>query len=340
MHNILITGGAGYIGSHTLIELIEAGFKPIVVDSLVNGNAESIRRVEALTNTPIKLYVFDVGDTEQLQKVFEEEKIDAVIHFAGFKYVGESIEKALLYYQNNIVSTLQLLDCMRNYGVKKLIFSSSSTVYGNSTEIPVKETTPTGKGLLNPYARTKHMLEQILQDVAVSFPDMEISLLRYFNPIGAHPSGQIGENPNDTPANLMPRVLQSLTGKLPALTIWGDDYETPDGTCIRDYIHVVDLAKGHVAALKHMRAGAAVYNLGTGKGTSVFELIKAFEEATGRKVPYTVCPRREGDIITSYGDVSKAAEQLSWKAEKTVTDACADAWRWQQQNPNGYATSN
>ena len=338
MAKVLVTGGAGYIGSHTLVELIESGYTPVVVDSLAVSSRESIARVEEITGQKIAFHQLDVRNKAALQKVFAKHDFTAVIHFAGLKFVGESIEKAIEYYDCNLGSTLVLLEVMRKHGVKGLIFSSSSTVYGNNPAVPLKESEEVGRGLLNPYAKTKYMIEEILRDTAKAHPDMEITILRYFNPVGAHASGKIGENPHGTPANLLPRVLMTATGALTEkLYIHGGDYDTPDGTCLRDYIHVVDLAKGHVAALQHLKPGCEVYNLGTGQGTSVLEIIHAFEDVAGKKLQYEIGPRRDGDIVISCGNVDKANQELGWRAEKTIVEACADAWRWQSQNPQGFA---
>lgn len=335
---LLVTGGAGYIGSHTVLELLQAGHDVVVVDNFVNSSAESLARVEEITGKTIELHEVDVCDHAAMSDIFSQHHIDAVIHFAGLKAVGESTEKPLEYYRNNIDSTLSLLECMQKADVGKLIFSSSATVYGDPVELPLTETSQTGVGITNPYGWTKYMIEQILRDAVAANPSMEITLLRYFNPVGAHQSGRIGEDPGDIPNNLMPYVAQVAVGKRERLTVHGDDYDTPDGTCIRDYIHVVDLAKGHLAALEHMRPGCEVYNLGTGKGTSVFEVVKAFEAACGHDIPYVVGPRRPGDVVTNYASAEKAAQELQWKAERTIDDACRDAWKWQSQNPNGYNT--
>ena len=336
MANILVTGGAGYIGSHTVIELIEAGHNVTVVDSLINSSAESIHRAEQITGTSIDVHLFDVRDQTQLDTLFSEHDFDAVVHFAGLKAVGESVEKPLLYYKNNLDSTLILLDTMQAHGVKKLIFSSSATVYGTPQELPLTETSPVGHSITNPYGWTKYMIEQILDGIATANADMEITILRYFNPIGAHVSGLIGEDPKGIPNNLVPYVAQTAAGLRDSVRIWGDDYDTPDGTGVRDYIHVVDLAKGHVAALNHSQKGVETYNLGTGHGYSVLDVIKAFSLACGHDIPYDIQPRRPGDIASCYADATKAAEKLGWKAEKSLDDMCRDAWRWQSANPNGY----
>ena len=334
--NILVTGGAGYIGSHTIVELLNNGDSVVVVDNLSNSSKESLNRVENITGSKIPFYNIDVRDKDNLDKVFGENKIDAVIHFAGLKSVGESVSHPIEYYDNNIGSTLVLLDIMKKHGVKKLVFSSSATVYGAPSELPLKETSRVGVGITNPYGQTKFMIERILQDLAVSDVTMEITLLRYFNPIGAHESGLIGEDPNDIPNNLLPYVSQVAIGKLEKVNVFGNDYNTPDGTGVRDYIHVVDLAKGHVAALKHSKLGVSVYNLGTGKGVSVLELIAAFAKAAGKDIPYQIVPRRQNDVASSYASADKAKSKLNWSAEMTIDDACTESWRWQSKNPNGY----
>lgn len=334
--NILVTGGAGYIGSHTIIELMVDGHSVVVVDNLSNSSIESLRRVEKIVGQPITFYEADVCDKFALQKIFSEHSIDAVIHFAGLKAVGESVEKPLLYYRTNIDSTLSLLEVMNEYGVKKLVFSSSATVYGTPDALPLTEDSPVGIGLTNPYGKTKYFIEEILRDQAAANSALAISILRYFNPIGAHASGTIGEDPSGIPNNLMPFISQVAVGKRDQLSVFGDDYETPDGTGVRDYIHVVDLARGHVAAINHMTAGATAYNLGSGQGTSVLELVHAFESATGQKVPYVIMPRRPGDIAACYSDASKAKHELNWQVEKTIEDACRDSWKWQSKNPNGF----
>ena len=337
MKTTLVTGGAGYIGSHTLIELINNNFDVVVVDNLVNSSRESLRRVEQITGHEIPFIEADVRDQSVLDDIFTTYSIDSVIHFAGLKAVGESVAKPLEYYDNNLVSTLALLEAMRKHGVKQLVFSSSATVYGSPSELPLRETSTVGVGLTNPYGKTKYMIEQIIQDYCAADPAFEATILRYFNPIGAHESGQIGEDPNGIPNNLLPYVAQVAVGKLQSVGVFGDDYDTPDGTGVRDYIHVVDLARGHVAALQHMKAGANVYNLGTGSGTSVLEIIKAFSKACGRDLPYEIKPRRAGDIAACYADCSKAERELGWRAELSIEQACADSWRWQSQNPNGFS---
>lgn len=337
MKTILVTGGAGYIGSHTLIELINNNFEVVVIDNLANSSRESLRRVEQITGHEIPFIEADVRDQSALDDIFTTYDIDSVIHFAGLKAVGESVAKPLEYYDNNLVSTMVLLEVMREHNVKQLVFSSSATVYGNPSELPLRETSTVGVGLTNPYGKTKYMIEQIIQDYCAADPTFEATILRYFNPIGAHQSGQIGEDPNGIPNNLLPYVAQVAVGKLQSVGVFGNDYDTPDGTGVRDYIHVVDLARGHVAALQHMKAGANVYNLGTGSGTSVLEIIKAFSKACGRDLPYEIKPRRAGDIAACYADCSKAERELGWRAELSVEQACADSWRWQSQNPNGFS---
>ncbi len=337
---VLVTGGAGYIGSHTVIELLAKGHEVVVVDNLVNSSEESLKRVEKITGQQIPFVRMDVCDAQALSAVFDDYAFDAVIHFAGLKAVGESVAKPLLYYRTNLDSTLTLCEVMAAHGVHRLIFSSSATVYGTPQELPLKETSPVGVDITNPYGQTKYFIENILRDLSASEPVWQISLLRYFNPIGAHESGLIGEDPQGIPNNLLPFVSQVAVGKRDAVHVFGNDYDTVDGTGVRDYIHVVDLARGHVAALEHMPAvGAAeAYNLGTGQGTSVLELIKAFEAACGKDLPVEIEPRRPGDIASCYADASKAAAKLEWRAAKTVAEACTDSWRWQSQNPNGYTS--
>ena len=337
MKTTLVTGGAGYIGSHTLIELINNNFEVVVIDNLANSSRESLRRVEQIAGYEIPFIEADVRDQSALDDIFTTYDIDSVIHFAGLKAVGESVAKPLEYYDNNLVSTLALLEAMREHNVKQLVFSSSATVYGNPSELPLRETSTVGVGLTNPYGKTKYMIEQIIQDYCAADPTFEATILRYFNPIGAHKSGQIGEDPNGIPNNLLPYVAQVAVGKLQSIGVFGDDYDTPDGTGVRDYIHVVDLARGHVAALQHMKAGASIYNLGTGSGTSVLEIIKAFSKACERNLPYEIKPRRAGDIAACYADCSKAERELGWRAELSIEQACADSWRWQSQNPNGFS---
>lgn len=333
--NILITGGAGYIGSHTIVQLIEQGYTPIVVDNLINSSAASLDRIEQITGTKPVFYSIDLQDRIALDTVFTENTIDAVIHFAGLKAVGESTEKPLAYYRNNIDSTLTLLETMQKYAVKKLVFSSSATVYG-SAPIPYTESYPAGQGITNPYGRTKYFIEEILRDVAASDETLTFTVLRYFNPIGAHPSGLIGEDPSGVPNNLMPYIAQVASGKREFLGIFGNDYDTVDGTCVRDYIHVDDLAEGHVAALTHQQPGFRAINLGSGVGTSVLELVTAFEQATGKEIPHQFLPRRAGDLPEFYADATLAQNELDWNVTRSIEDACRDTWNWQAKNPNGY----
>ena len=335
--NILVTGGAGYIGSHTVIELIKAGHDVIIVDNLVNSSRISIKRVEEIVGKKLPFYEVDIRDRNGLEKVFAENRFDCCIHFAGLKAVGESVALPWEYYDNNINGTLVLLDVLRKNNCKNIIFSSSATVYGTPAMIPITEECPKGQ-CTNPYGQTKSMLEQIMMDMQKADPKWNMVLLRYFNPIGAHQSGKIGESPNGIPNNLMPYITQVAVGKLKELGVFGNDYDTPDGTGVRDYIHVVDLANGHVKALKAIEnnCGLAIYNLGTGQGYSVLDLVKAFEEANGIKVPYAIKPRRPGDIATCYSDPSKAERELGWKAQYGIVDMCRDAWRWQKNNPNGF----
>ncbi len=334
--NILLTGGAGYIGSHTLVELLANGHSPIVVDNLNNSSEEALRRVEQITGSSILFYNLAVQDEPALRAVFKQHSFDAIIHFAGYKAVGESVEQPLKYYTNNIDSTLVLMKVAQEFGVNKIIFSSSATVYGDSTELPLKETSQTGIGITNPYGRTKYMLEEILRDIATANPALEVTLLRYFNPVGAHESGLIGEDPNGAPQNLLPFVSQVAVGKREKVFVFGDDYDTVDGTGVRDYIHVVDLARGHVAALEHSQPGTHIYNLATGRGTSVLELIHAFETACGKQIPYEIVERRPGDVASSYADPTLAKQALGWTAQYTIDDICASSWKWQSQNPDGY----
>ena len=335
--NVLLAGGAGYIGSHTCVELIEAGHSVIIADNFANSCPEAVRRVEEITGVTIPLYEADVCDRAAVEKIFSENKIDAVIHFAGLKAVGESVEKPLLYYRNNIDSTLTLLETMEKFGVNNFIFSSSATVYGTPKEVPLVETMPTGSPT-NPYGWTKLMMEQILTDTAAANPEMSIVILRYFNPIGAHKSGRIGEDPNGIPNNLMPFITQVAAGRLPQLGVFGDDYPTHDGTGVRDYIHVVDLAKGHVSAIDYAgeHKGVEIVNLGTGTGYSVLDIVKAFERVNNIRIPYVIKPRRAGDVAECYADAGKAARVLGWKAEKNLDDMCFDSWNWQSHNVNGY----
>lgn len=336
MKTILVTGGLGFIGSETTIELIKNGYEPIVVDNLYNAKRSVLDRIEEITGKKPAFYEIDACDEEALEKVFEEHHIDATIHFAGYKAVAESTRKPLEYYQNNLGSALAVLKVMKRHDSHGFIFSSSATVYGVPERLPLVETDPVGSAT-NPYGETKIMIERILEDAAKADPSLQVILLRYFNPIGAHPSGLLGEDPNGIPNNLMPYVTQVAIGKLDHLNVNGDDYPTPDGTGVRDYIHVVDLAKGHVAALKRLETlkGLDIYNLGTGKGTSVLEVVHAFEKATGVKIPYVIAPRRPGDVAANYADASKAERELHWKATLTVEDACRDAYNFQKKNPNG-----
>ena len=334
---ILVTGGAGYIGSHTIVELIAAGHEPVIVDNLCNSSKEVLGRLKTITGVDVPFYLADIRDEKALTAVFEKEDFDACIHFAGLKAVGESVEKPWEYYENNIGGTLKLLDVMKKFNVKNIIFSSSATVYGDPDSLPLTEESPK-KACTNPYGWTKWMQEQILQDIQKADPSWNVVILRYFNPIGAHESGLIGEDPTGIPNNLLPYVTQVAVGIRDHLTVFGDDYATPDGTCIRDFIHVMDLATGHTAALRKIEenCGFEIYNLGTGKGTSVLELIHAFEEANGIKVPYVIGPRRAGDIDANYGDASKAEREMGWKAVYTITDSCRDSWHWQKLNPHGF----
>lgn len=333
---ILVTGGAGYIGSHTCIELLNAGYEVIVVDNLCNSSEKSLERVKEITGKELTFYENDLLDKEAMEDIFQKEKIDSVIHFAGLKAVGESVVKPLEYYYNNITGTLILCDVMRNHGVKNIVFSSSATVYGSPKTVPIKEDFPLS--VTNPYGRTKLMLEEIFRDFAAADPEWNIILLRYFNPIGAHESGRIGENPKGIPNNLMPYITQVAIGKLECLGVFGDDYDTPDGSGVRDYIHVVDLAAGHVKAIEKLaeKKGVLTYNLGTGVGYSVLDMVKAFEKASGKEIKYQIKPRRAGDIATCYADASLAKAELGWEAKKDLSDMCTDSWRWQKNNPNGY----
>jgi len=334
---ILVTGGVGFIGSHTVVELQNAGYEVIVLDNLCNASPKVIDRIEAITGKKVPFYKADIRDRAALEDIFTKEKIDSCIHFAGLKAVGESVQKPLEYYDNNITGTLTLLDVMRTHGCKNIIFSSSATVYGDPAFIPITEECPKGV-CTNPYGWTKSMLEQIMSDMQHADPEWNVVLLRYFNPIGAHKSGTMGENPNGIPNNLMPYITQVAVGKRAELGVFGDDYDTPDGTGVRDYIHVVDLALGHVKALKKIqdKAGLCIYNLGTGRGYSVLEVVHNFEEASGVKIPYSIKPRRAGDIATCYADASKAKAELGWEAQYGIKEMCEDSWRWQKNNPDGY----
>ncbi len=335
--SILVTGGAGYIGTHTVIELQAAGYEVVVVDNLSNSSEKSLERVEEITRKPVSFYKVDLLDENGLEEVFKKEKIDSCIHFAGLKAVGESVEKPWEYYNNNLSGTLVLLKLLKKYNAKNIIFSSSATVYGKPAVIPITEECPKGEAT-NPYGHTKSMLEQILTDIQKADSEWNVILLRYFNPIGAHKSGKIGENPSGIPNNLMPYITQVAVGKLKCLGVFGNDYDTPDGTGVRDYIHVVDLARGHVKALKKIeeKAGLCIYNLGTGTGYSVLDLVKNFKEATGVDIPYEIKPRRAGDIDACYADASKAEREIGWKAEYGIREMCEDSWRWQSMNPKGY----
>ena len=335
--SILVAGGAGYIGSHTCVELLNAGYEVVVVDNLYNSSEEALKRVETITGKAVTFYQVDLLDKPALDDVFKKESISSVINFAGLKAVGESVRKPLEYYHNNITGTLNLCDVMRNHGVKNIIVSSSATVYGDPAFVPITEECPKGQ-ITTPYGQTKGMLEQILTDLHVADPEWNVVLLRYFNPIGAHESGLIGEDPKGIPNNLVPYIAQVAVGKLERLGVFGNDYPTHDGTGVRDYIHVVDLAKGHVKALKKLTpgSGVSIYNLGTGNGYSVLDVLHAYEKACGKELPYEIKERRAGDIATCYCDATKAKNELGWVAEKGIEDMCADSWRWQSSNPDGY----
>lgn len=335
---ILVTGGAGFIGSHTCVELLNAGYEVIVVDNLYNASEKAIDRVREITGRDLTFVKGDILDKLCLDQIFESQKIDAVIHFAGLKAVGESVHKPVEYYSNNITGTLNLIESMRSHGCKNIIFSSSATVYGDPAFVPITEECPKGT-CTNPYGWTKWMLEQILIDVQKADPEWNVILLRYFNPIGAHPSGLLGEDPKGIPNNLVPYIAQVAIGKLKELSVFGNDYDTPDGTGVRDYIHVCDLARGHVNAIRKFadNEGVSIYNLGTGHGYSVLQVVKAFSKACGKEIPYVIKPRRAGDIATCYCDPSKAARELGWKAEYGIEEMCRDSWNWQQKNPNGFA---
>ncbi len=336
--NILLTGGAGYIGSHTAVELLNTGHSIIIVDNLSNSSLEAVRRIEKITGKEIPFYELNVCNKEALREVFEKNTVDGVIHFAGLKSVGESVSKPLEYYRNNIDSTLALIDVMKDHGVSKLVFSSSATVYGDPETLPLTEDSRIGVGITNPYGWTKYMNEIILRDLATADKGFEVTLLRYFNPVGAHESGAIGEDPSDIPNNLLPYVSQTAVGKREKVSVFGGDYDTVDGTGVRDYIHVVDLAKGHLAALDHSTPGVHTYNLATGTGTSVLELIAAFSKAAGKEIPYQIVDRRSGDVASCYASPAKAEKELGWKANKDIEQACEDSWRWQSQNPDGYSS--
>lgn len=333
---VLVTGGAGYIGSHTCVQLLEAGYDIVVIDNLSNSKMEAVRRVKELTGKDFAFIKGDIRDSALLDVIFRKYDIESIVHFAGLKAVGESVSVPLRYYHNNVTGSIMLFESMQRNGVKNIVFSSSATVYGMAEKMPLREDSPLGA--VNPYGRTKLMIEDILRDIYVSDNSWNIILLRYFNPVGAHPGGRIGEDPNGIPNNLMPYISQVAVGKLKELSVFGNDYPTPDGTCIRDYIHVIDLADGHVKALEKLREdpGVVVYNLGTGKGSSVMEMIAAFAEATGIKIPYRITGRRPGDAPVSYADPSKAEKELGWKAKRDIIDMCRDLWTWQSQNPDGY----
>ena len=335
--SILVTGGAGYIGSHTVVELIEKGYDPIIVDNLSNSKIEVLDRIATITGVKPKFYKVDVCNKDEMRKIFESESISAVIHFAGYKAVGESVAKPLMYYNNNLNSTISVLELMLEYHVDNFVFSSSATVYGDPKVLPITEESEVG-GVTNPYGRTKYMIEEILKDVAKVNSNLNIAILRYFNPIGAHPSGLIGEDPNDIPNNLMPYITQVAIGKRERLGVFGSDYNTVDGTGVRDYIHVVDLARGHLAALDKLdtKCGLTIYNLGTGMGTSVLQMVNAFQTANKLKVPFVITSRRPGDIDACYADCSKANKELKWQACYSVEEACKDSWNFQSKNPNGY----
>lgn len=336
---VLVTGGVGYIGSHTSIELLEKGYEVIIVDNLCNSDKVVVDRIKELSGKEPKFYEIDITDKEKLEVVFKENKIDSVIHFAALKAVGESVKMPLEYYCNNIVNTLVVLELMKKYEVKKFVFSSSATVYGDPKVCPILEDFPLT--VTNPYGRTKLIIEDMLRDICYSDNSMDVAILRYFNPIGAHKSGRIGEEPNGIPNNIMPYITKVAIGQLPHLNIFGNDYNTPDGTGVRDYIHVLDLANGHVKALEKLEQnpGLVTYNLGTGSGYSVFDLVKAVEKASGKEIPYVVTQRREGDIATCYADPTKAEQELGWKAKYKIDEMCEDSWKWQSNNPNGYSKS-
>jgi UDP-glucose 4-epimerase len=336
MKTILVTGGAGYIGSHTCVLLLEAGYKVVVVDNLSNSKSDSLSRIEELTGRDIQFHLADLRDTRAMKDLFDHENIDAVIHFAGLKAVGESVEKPLDYYQNNVGGTANLLEEMNRHGVKDIVFSSSCTVYGAPDELPLREDFPLQA--VNPYGQTKLTIEYMLKDLAASDPDWNISILRYFNPVGAHPSGEIGEDPLGVPNNLLPYITKVAVGELEQLSVFGDDYATPDGSCIRDYIHVLDLAAAHLAALDKLadKPGVIIHNVGTGRGYSVLEVVSAFEHATGLKIAFQVVGRRAGDAPAVYADPARAEKELGWKAERGLEEICRDAWNWQRKNPKGY----
>lgn len=337
---ILVTGGAGYIGSHTCVELLQAGLEPVVVDNFSNSKPEALRRVERITGRAVPFHAVDIRDRAGLREVFKRHEIEAVVHFAGLKAVGESVREPLRYYDNNVSGTVALCEVMAEAGVKRIVFSSSATVYGDPHTVPIREDFPVGS-TTNPYGRSKFIIEEILRDLHVADPDWRVILLRYFNPVGAHESGLIGEDPNGLPNNLMPFVAQVAVGRLPSLRVFGNDYATPDGTGVRDYIHVVDLAQGHVAALRYLAAhpGVGTFNLGTGRGYSVLDMVRAFSQASGREIPYQIVARREGDIACCYADPTLARELLEWQAERDIEAMCVDTWRWQSANPEGYGAA-
>lgn len=333
---VLVAGGAGYIGSHTAIELLESGYEVVIVDNLSNSNSIVVDRIKELSKKPVKFYNIDIRNKDEMHVVFKENNIESIIHFVALKAVGESVEKPIEYYSNNLISTLNLFELMREYGVKKFVFSSSATVYGDPHTCPILEDFPLS--VTNPYGRTKLMIEQMLVDISKADKSLDIALLRYFNPVGAHKSGRIGEEPNGVPSNLMPYITKIAVGKLKELSVYGNDYPTHDGTGVRDYIHVLDLAAGHVKALQKLEEnpGLVVYNLGTGKGYSVLDLVKAFSKASGKEIPYKIVGRRAGDVAMCYADSSKAEKELGWKAKYELEEMCEDSWRWQSMNPNGY----
>jgi len=335
--NVFVTGGTGYIGSHTIVELLQTGHRVVAADNLVNSSEESLRRVERITGQQVPFHNVDLRDRAALSALFSRESFDCVLHFAGLKAVGESVEKPLLYYENNLTSTMNLLSVMAEHGVKKILFSSSATVYAPDNPMPLRETSRTG-GCTNPYGWTKFMCEEIMRSAANADRELSVMLLRYFNPVGAHPSGLMGEDPRGIPNNLMPFISQVAAGRRDHLNVFGNDYDTPDGTGVRDYIHVVDLAKGHVKAMEYMagHTGTEVFNLGTGTGYSVLDMVRAFEKATGVPIPYEIVGRRSGDVATVYADPSKSEKLLGWRAELSLEDMCRDAWNWQRRNPNGY----
>lgn len=336
---VLVTGGAGYIGSHTCVQMLAAGMEPVVVDNLSNSKEEALRRVERIAGRPIVFYRADIRDKAALREILARHPVQAVVHFAGLKAVGESVAQPLRYYDNNVAGTVTLCEAMQEAGVKRIVFSSSATVYGEPHAVPIREDFPAGAAT-NPYGRSKFMIEQILRDLHVSDPEWRIALLRYFNPVGAHESGLIGEDPNGVPNNLMPYIAQVAVGRRPYLNVFGNDYPTPDGTGVRDYIHVVDLAEGHVAALRYLDAheGVVTVNLGTGRGYSVLEVVRAFSAASGREIPYRIAPRRPGDVACCYADPTLAERLFGWRAKRGLEQMCADTWRWQRMNPQGYGS--